>query len=69
MNTHIFLHEGDESNRQAIVGHGSSTTHKDVHDINLVGWCIQGCGTLATCPEMTSWWFTIFLHTFSSICF
>jgi hypothetical protein len=28
------------------MGHGSSTTHKDVCDIALGGWCIQGHGTL-----------------------
>jgi hypothetical protein len=35
MDTHIFLPKGDESCRQAIVHHGSSTTHKDVHNIDL----------------------------------
>jgi hypothetical protein len=35
-----------------IVGHGPSTTHKDVCDINLVGWCIQGRGALTTCPKV-----------------
>ncbi len=34
------------------MGHGSSTTHKDVCDIELVGLCIQGCGTLTTCSEV-----------------
>jgi hypothetical protein len=43
-----LLLEGDESCRHVIVGHGSSTTHKDVRDIDLIGWYIQGCGTLAT---------------------
>jgi hypothetical protein len=53
MDTHLFLHEGDELGRHAIVGHGSSTTHRDVCDINLVGWCIQGCGMSITCSKMT----------------
>jgi len=34
------------------MGCGSSTTHKDVCDIDLARWCIQGCDTLATCLEV-----------------
>jgi len=34
------------------VGHGSSTTHKYVCDIDLAGWCIQGCGSLTTWSEV-----------------
>jgi hypothetical protein len=45
MDTHIFLPEGDGSCQQAIMGHGSSTTHKNVRDMDLARWCIQGCGT------------------------
>ncbi len=34
------------------MGHGSFTAHKDVCDIDLVGWCIQGCGSSVTCLEV-----------------
>jgi hypothetical protein len=48
----IPIRWSDESCRHAIMGHGSSTTHKDACDIDLAGWCIQGCGTLVTCLEV-----------------
>jgi len=50
-----FVLQGDGSCQHVVEGHGSSTTHKNVHDINLATWCIQRCGTSITCMEMTSW--------------
>jgi hypothetical protein len=35
------------------VGHGLSTTHKDVCDIDLARWFIQGCGSLTTCSKVS----------------
>jgi hypothetical protein len=34
------------------MGHGSPTTHKDVCDIDLACWCIQGCGSSTTWPKV-----------------
>jgi hypothetical protein len=53
-----------------IIHHPHLTTHKDVCDIDLVRWCIQGCGTLVTCREvwhLGGWHFSyIFLLQFVS---
>jgi len=48
-----------------IIHHPHLTTHKDVCDIDLAWWCIQGCGTLVTRREV--WHFSyIFLPQFVS---